>query len=144
MILPLNQEELNKLPLDMLVRRMDSILLHTNRERYGDNLTDVWKVNLVSDIINTNQIMTFLDKVQKRIAWITFDYLAELELNSVTKCFANRILFTPDYNEITSWLSPTFRLREGAIRQYQIISNRIAMEIFMDLLHCVDTGRAGR
>jgi hypothetical protein len=38
------------------------------------------------------------------------------------------------------WASPIFRLRFGAINQYQIISSRISIEIFIDLLYCIETG----
>src|SRR5258708_27278921 len=43
--------------------------------------------------------------------------------------------------EAFSWHVPLLRLRDGAIRQYQIMCSRIAMEIFMDLLHCIETGQ---
>lgn len=128
---------LKALPFEKLVQRMDDILLRSNYERYGATHLPM---SLVSKIISTAQIVALPDDKKRRIAHIAFDYLVELELNSVSSGFTNRILFTPEYDEKTSWLSPVFRLRHGAIHQYQIISSRIALEIFMDLLHCIETG----
>ena len=133
------QAELEELPVSVLVQRMDEILQGSLAERYGVNRNG-FPENLVSDIITTKKVSGYPEALQKKIAHITFAYLVELELNSVSSGFANAILFTRDYDEKTSWLSSTFRLREGAIRQYQIVSSRIAMEIFMDLLHCIETG----
>lgn len=138
-MLPLSQAELDELSVSALVERMDVLLQQSRTERYGPKRGG-FPESLVSHIISTKRVSVFSDVLQRRIAHITFAYLVELELNSVSSGFANAILFTSDYDERTSWLSPTFRLREGAIRQYQIVSSRISMEIFMDLLYCIETG----
>ena len=138
-MLPLSQVELDELPVAALVERMDALLQESRTERYGTN-RNVFPESLVSQIISTQRVSALLDDLRKRIANISFAYLVELELNSVSSGFANTVLFNGDYDEQASWLSPTFRLREGAIRQYQIVSSRIAMEIFMDLLYCIETG----
>lgn len=139
-MLQLSQAELDDLSVSALVERMDALLQRSRTERYGPD-RGLFPESLVSHIITAKRVSAFPDALQKRIAHISFAYLVELELNSVSSGFANHILFTCDYDERTSWLSPTFRLREGAIRQYQIMSSRIAMEIFMDLLYCIETGK---
>jgi hypothetical protein len=136
LIEPLDRPALQALSLEKLVERMDRILLRSDQER-GHH--DSFPVNLVSSIIKTKKVTALQDEQKRKVAHIAFDYLVERELNSVSSSFANKILFTPEYND-SAWLSPTFRLRHGAIQQYQIISSRIAMEIFMDLLHCIETG----
>lgn len=137
---PLDQNELNCLALLDLVRRMDEILLQSVIERYGQ-VHEGLPVCLVSDIVNAPMVAAQSDENRRRIAHIAFSYLIQLELHSVSSGFSNTILFTPDYNDTASWNSPLFRLRHGAIHQYQIVSSRMAMEIFMDLLHCIDTGQ---
>jgi hypothetical protein len=138
-MMPLDQCELKGLALPELVRRMDEILLQSIRERYGQ-VHEGFPVCLVSDIVNTQKVAAKSDEQRRRIAYIAFSYLVQLELYAVSSGFSNAILFTPDYDDTSSWKSPLFRLRDGAIRQYQIVSSRIAMEIFMDLLSCIETG----
>jgi len=136
----ISQEELNELSVSDLVERMDALLQRSRRERYAPLPKGFPAESLVGQIITTKKVSVFSDTIQKRIAHIAFAYLVELELNHVSGGFANALLYNSDYDEQTSWLSPTFRLRDGAIRQYEIVSSRIAMEIFMDLLHCIETG----
>lgn len=136
---PLDQRALKDMALSDLVRRMDEILLESVRERYGQ-IHEAFPVSLVSDIVDSQKVAAQPDEQRRRIAYITFAYLVQLDLHAVSSGFANRILFTPEYDDKSSWQSPLFRLRDGAIRQYQIVSSRIAMEILMDFLHCVETG----
>lgn len=119
---------------------MDEILLQSIIERYGQ-VHEGFPICRVSDILNTQKVVAKSDEQRRKIAYITFSYLVQLELHSVSSGFSNKILFTPDYNDTSSWQSPLFRLRDGALSQYQIVSSRIAMEIFMDLLHCIETGQ---
>ena len=136
----LDQQALKDLALPELVRRMDEIFLESVRERYGQ-IHEAFPVSLVSDIVDSRRVSAESVEQRRRIAYITFAYLVQLDLHAVSGGFANRILFTPEYDDKSSWQSPLFRLRDGAIRQYQIVASRIAMEIFMDLLHCIETGR---
>jgi hypothetical protein len=137
---PLDQSELNCLELPELIHRMDEILLQSIIERYGQ-VHEGFPVCRVSDILNTQKVVAQSDEQRRKIAYIAFSYLVQLELHAVSSGFSNRILFTPDYNDTSSWQSPLFRLRDGAIRQYQIVSSRMAMEIFIDLLYCIETGQ---
>ena len=136
---PLEEHDLKNLGLAALVQRMDELILESIRERYGQ-IHDAFPVCLVSDIVDSQKVAAQAEEQKGKIAHIAFAYLIQLELNAVSSGFANRILFTPDYDDKSSWMSPLFRLRDGAIRQYQIVSSRMAMEIFMDLLHCIETG----
>lgn len=137
---PLDQSELNLLELPALIHRMDEILLQSIIERYGQ-VHEGFPVCRVSDILNTQKVVAQSVEQRRKIAYISFSYLIQLELHSVSSGFSNAILFTQGYNDTSSWQSPLFRLRDGALSQYQIVSSRIAMEIFMDLLHCIETGQ---
>ncbi len=118
---------------------MDEILRESVIERYGQ-VHEAFPLCLVSDILSTQKIAAQSQEQQRLIAHIAFAYLVQLDLHSVSGGFSNKILFTEAYDPNSSWKSPLFRLRDGAIRQYQIVASRIAMEIFMDLLHCIEEG----
>ena len=134
----LTEEELDSLPLKELIQRMDDFLLESNEERYG-KLPDGLTISLPRELVNTAVVQKWQEPEVRKIAYLVFSYLVQLELSSVSSGFANRILFTEAY-KTTDWKSPVFRLRDGVIRQYQIISSRMAFEIFIDLLYCVETG----
>ena len=114
MLKPIPQSELDNLELQALVQRMDELLLYSIHERYG-KVPEGFSVSLVSQVINTQKVEVRTDVERRRIAYIAFSYLVELELNSVSSGFANAILFTSGYDEKRSWASPLFRLRDGAI-----------------------------
>ena len=133
----LTEEALDSLPLKELIQRMDDFLLKSNEERYG-KLFDGF-ISLPSELVNTDVVQNWQEPEIRKIAYLVFSYLVQLELSSVSSGFANRILFTEAY-KTTDWQSPVFRLRDGVIRQYQIVSSRIAFEIFIDLLYCIETG----
>lgn len=139
MLNPISQNELDTLDLNELIQRMDEFLLQSIYERYG-KIHEGFPVPLVSEIVATQKVAICADKEKRQITYIAFHYLVEIELHSVSSGFVNALLFTPEYDEKKSWASPNFRLREGAIRQFQIISSGIAMELFIDLLYCIETG----
>jgi hypothetical protein len=136
---PIDEAALKELRLPELVQRMDALITESIVERYGV-CNESFRKGLVSDIVNSKQVSVLSEDKQRKIAYIAFSYIVQMELNSVASGFSNKILFTQEYDEKLSWQSPVFRLRDGAIAQYEIISSRIAMEIFMDLLHCIETG----
>ena len=140
MIAPIELPTLGTLPLDRLVQRMDDILRYSTIERYGV-ICDEFSLDLVLQIIETKRVCALSDDVQRHVAHIAFSYLVQLEMGSVASGMRNTLLYNAQYDEKTSWQSPAFRLRDGALDQYQIVSSRIAMEIFMDLLYCIDTGQ---
>jgi hypothetical protein len=134
----LTEEELDSLPLKELVQRMDDFLLKSNEERYG-KLPDGFTIHLPSELVNTIVVQKRQELEIRKIAYLVFSYLVQLEQSSVSSGFANEILFPKGFKPI-DWASPTLRLRFGAINQYQIICSRIAFEIFIDLLHTIETG----
>jgi hypothetical protein len=140
MIHAIDETTLKTLPLANLVQRMDDILCRSVIERYGV-IRNEFQPQLISHIIATKKVRALPDDVQRYLAHIAFSYLVQLEMGSVSSGMSNALLYNDKYNEKTSWQSPVFRLRDGAIHQYQIVSSRIAMEIFMDLLYCIDTGQ---
>ena len=131
---------LQALPLGSLVQRMDDILLNSIMERYG-TLSNLFPINLVSHVISTKKVCALSPETQRHVAHITFAYLIQSELEAVAAGMSNVLVYNNQYDAECSWQSPAFQLRAGAIKQYQIISSRIAMEIFMDLLYCVNTGQ---
>jgi hypothetical protein len=118
---PLNQSEMDNFELPELVHRMDEIVLQSIIERYGQ-VHEGFPICRVSDIVNTQKVIAQSDGHRRKIAHIAFSYLVQLELHAVASGFSNKILFTPDYNDASSWTSPLFRLREdrplGGIRRY--------------------------
>lgn len=139
MIHSISEAELDTLSLDSLVRRMDEFLLQTHRERY-DNFPEIFPIAVPSELIHSISVRQRPDVEIRRIAYICFSYLVQLQLDSVSSGFANRLLYTEDY-KLSDWGSPVFRLRNSAIQQYQIICSRIAFEIFIDLLYAIETGQ---
>ena len=134
----LTEEELDTLPLKEQVQRMDEFLLQSQQERYGD-LPFIEPISLTSALINSKTVMQRSEIEIRKIAYLAFSYLTQLELSSISSGFANRILYTESYKP-SAWKSPTFRLRDGVISQYQIVCSRIAFEIFIDLLYTIETG----
>ena len=117
---------------------MDTFLLQSQQERYGD-ITPLNPISLVSSLVNSKAV-TQLSEIQvRKIAYLVFSYLIQLELSSVSSGFSNKILYTESY-KLSDWSSPTFKLRDGVISQYQIVCSRIAFEIFIDLLYTIETG----
>jgi hypothetical protein len=139
MLEPISRDELRDMSLPDIVRRMDEILVVAEEQRHGP-IPNEFPVPVVSDIINTKKARALPQDAIRALAHIAFSYRVQLELDSIAAGIANRVLFTPDFNNETSWFSPVFRLRHGALRQYEIVSSRMAMEIFMDLLYFIDTG----
>src|SRR6266702_3338911 len=84
---PLDQHELKNLALPHLVRRMDEILFQSIRERYGQ-IPDGFPVGLVSDIVNTKKVSAQSDEQRRRIAYLTFSYLVQVELHLVSGGFS--------------------------------------------------------
>lgn len=118
---------------------MDQLVLTSHRERYGEP-RESFPISLPSELMSTICVKEINEQAKRAIAYICFSYLIQLELSSIASGFANKILYTESYDPKESWRSPVFRLRDGAISQYQVICGRIAFELFMDLVHCIQTG----
>ena len=138
MISPIDAPALAALSLPDLVRRMDDILGCSIIERDGAIPDELYHYR-VSQIITTRRVSKLPEDTQRYLAHIVFSYLVQSEMGSVVSGISNALLYNERYDEKLSWQSPIFRLRHGALHQYQIVSSRIAMEIFMDILYCIDT-----
>lgn len=136
---PTSESDLAAIPLETLVARMDEFLSRAHRERYGEP-SHMFPIALPSEVTKSLTVRSRSDAEIRHIAHICFSYLVQLEMDAVASGFANALLYTSAYSD-SDWQSPVFRLRDGAIRQYQIVGSRIAFEVFIDLLHAVDTGR---
>jgi hypothetical protein len=139
MLHPIDQSELASLSLPFLVQRMDQILIAAELERYGA-IREGFPVPVVSDVLNTSRVLSLPDDARRIVAHIAFSYLVQMDLTRVSGGIGNRVLYTPQFNKETSWVSPLFQLRHDALRQYDIVSSRMAMEILMDLLYFIDVG----
>jgi len=139
----ITQNDLEKLSTEELISRMDDILLKSSYERYSYLPKDFprQEIPLVSQLIKTSRLSILADDVKREIANIAFDYLVQLELNSVGAGIFNIITSIHGHSNQELWLSPLFRLRQGVIYQYIVAFSRVAMEIFMDLLYFVEKGK---
>jgi len=52
----------------------------------------------------------------------------------------NHYIYAPNYSEETTWNSPNIQIKSAALRQWGIVSSRISMECFMQLLHYLGEG----
>lgn len=136
---PITESDLDSLALGSLAERMDAFLLQSELERYG-NFSPLSPFPIVSDILKTNQIFQKSEAERRRIAYLCFNFLVQVQMLSVASGMTNKILYTSSYTE-KDWCSPVFRLREGALRQCETIGSRIAFEIFIDLLYFIETGK---
>lgn len=135
----LSDHDLDALSIAALVARMDEFLHVQHIERYGMPPFDQFK-QCVSDIANTKLIAEQPEKARRKIAYLTFSYLVQMQLCSVSSGIENKVLYDENYSE-AKWQSPSFRLRHGALFQYQAIGSRIAFEVFIDLLYVIENGK---
>jgi hypothetical protein len=126
--------------LEQLVERMDAVLLQSNHERYSYLPKDFprQEIPLVSQLMITKKLAILSDDSKRAVAHIAFAYLAQMACIFVSSGFTNNLHHNSD--EKTSWLSPTFQIQHGMVRQYQITASRTLMDIFMDLLYCIENG----
>jgi hypothetical protein len=134
---PITELELDSLPVEGLVARMDAFLMESEMERYGCHAPS--SVPLVQQVMATAEVRSKDEQLRRKIAYICFSYLMQLQMNSVASGMTNKVLYTPQYTE-QDWSSPVFRLREGALRQYQTVGSRIAFEVFIDVLYLIENG----
>jgi hypothetical protein len=143
---PLRKEELDALPLLELVARMDRVLEVNRLERYGREVLQLFDHKpTVAEFVATKLVSQATDN-QRGLVYLFFGFLVQMELCEVATGISNKVLYNSSFHQTESWRSPAFRLRHGVLWQYDILASRVAMEVFMDLLHALDTGRrlAGR
>lgn len=139
---PLTADELDSLSLADLVARMDKVLDVNRLERYGTPILRPFDDRpTVTAFVASKTVGQKSLEEQRYLAYLFFSFLVQMELCEVSSGIANKVLFDNNYHETESWNSPAFNLRHGVIRQYDILASRVAMDIFMDLLYALDTGK---
>ena len=141
-LIPLTDEELDSLSVEGLVARMDHFLATNRLERYGAvTVAEGFSSRpTVAEFVATNAISQQSDDRRRALAHLCFGFLIQLELCEVAGGMANRELYNHNFNAECNH-SPAFRLRDGVFWQYDIVASRMAMEVFMDLLYSIDTGK---
>jgi hypothetical protein len=120
---------------------MDSVLEVNRLERYGpDILQHLNYKPTVAEFVATKLISQQTEN-QRSLVYLFFGFLVQMELCEVAAGISNRVLYDSSFHQTENWRSPAFRLRHGVLWQYDILASRVAMEVFMDLLHALDTGK---
>lgn len=135
----ISDQELDALSLVELISRMDTFLFVAHGERYG-SIHPASPEPTVSELMCATLIANKPEDERRRIAYVSFGYLAQVQFSSISSGIANRVLFDNEF-EVAKWQSPVFRLRHAALTQYQIVCSRIAFEVFIDLLYVIETGQ---
>ena len=137
------KEELAQLNNSDLALRMDNILLEREVENYGAESVARNKVfrdmRSVVTILNTSHVQKKDDIKQRKICYLTFNTLLQLEYTSLTSAFKNHYVYRHNSTMTQNWNSSSTQVTNGALTQFGIISSRITMECFMQLLHYLDT-----
>ena len=136
MINKLDQNELSNLSINDLSIRMDNILLEHVNERYGSIISkDILDFKpSVSKILNTNTVKKMTDCNKRKLCYLTFNTLLQMEYTNFTFGASNLYIHNKTKND-NKWQSATTQIRNAAITQFGIISSRISMECFMELLY---------
>jgi hypothetical protein len=134
----LTELQLDGLTLSQLTERMDNFLLDIHNKKTPPGL-HVFPPRLPSQLLSCSLVNRYPDQAQRRIAYQAFSLLLQLELNMSACGISNKLLFGVNHNP-ENWRNPMFRLQEGVLHQYHLIGSRISFEIFMDLLHLIETG----
>lgn len=135
----LTEQQLDALSLNQLVGRMDAFLLDIFQKRAAPSAVQVLPAKLPSQLMSCDLVLRHPEDKQRRIAYQAFSFLLQLEFNMSACGISNKLLFGVNHNP-QNWFNPMFRLQEGVLHQYHLIGSRISFEIFMDLLHLIETG----
>lgn len=139
MILELSKEELNNLSVEQLVSRMDALLEANELERYGVHFQ--FNRPSVRAILNTKHVQEMCLEKQRAVCHLVFNTLLQMEYSQVAAAASNSLVYGPNFNERESWKSVKVQVNRSALIQFEIISSRIVMECFMELLHYLGEGK---
>jgi len=143
MIPELSKEELRQLPVIELTSRMDAILEANEIERYGSEVfqlkNDMPGRPSVTRVLQTKHVQRMDIEKQRTLCYLTFNTLLQMEYSNVASSASNVIVYTPNFNG-ESWKSVRTQVNSAALDQFQIISSRISMECFMELVHYLGEG----
>ena len=144
MIPELTKEEIANLSVDDLSNRMDAILEANELERYGPQIHAIKMEGhgrpSVRKVLNTKHVQSVSLEKQRVICYLTFNTLLQMEYSSVASAASNTIVYTPGFDNDKSWKSVKVQVNNAALNQFGIISSRISMECFMELLHYLGEG----
>ena len=140
----LTKEELAQLSNDELASRMDTILLEKELENYGQEIVALNKVfrdmRSVVTILNTPYVQKLDEPKKRKICYLTFNTLLQMEYTSFTSGAKNHYIYRHTSTRKVDWSSSSTQVNNAALTQFGIISSRISMECFMQLLHYLGTG----
>ena len=136
----MSSEQLDSLPTEELIIRMDEFINDSFNERNSHLPPNLFRLpnKLVSQLICTQSVQSKSDEIKRKIAYLCFSYLIQSDLGLVNLGMTNLVLYS-NFNE-SKWRSPLFRLNHAALTQYQIVASRMAFEVFIDLLLVLETG----
>jgi hypothetical protein len=137
MIEQLDNEQLQALSLNDLASRMDSIIFTSYLERYGVNPIEKPSVR---KILSTKNVKEMPEDKQHFVCHLTFNYLLQMEYTEFTFAVTNQYIYGDKSNDKTRWSSSKIQIRNAALKQACIISSRISMECFMQLVYFLGTG----
>lgn len=145
MISPLTKDDISHLPLNDLIVRMDSIFRFYAEERYGRDWINISHYfdhrPTVTKVISSKHVQQMPEEKQRMVCHLTFNCLLQMEYTEFTAGATNHYVYGSGYNEKHSWSSPSLQIRNAALIQFGIVSSRIAMECFMELVHYLGTGQ---
>lgn len=140
---PLEPDKLDKLDLVELAQRMDLILKTDREETYGERVAitfDQMRPSIAA-FVATARVMALPAEQQRKICYMLFGLFLQLRYCEVAAGAANRFVYIDQFDKTRSWQSPRIQICNAACNQWEIVSSRIAMEIFLNLIHFINTGR---
>lgn len=139
---PLSEKEIKSLSLEELINRMDNIRFSIQVEKYGLEWASIQDRHKffprVIDLLNTSKGRLLGEKRARKLVDAAFRYLLQMDMLSSNLGMMNEMIYR--HEKSNSWQSPRHWTRAAALKQYQIVASRIALECFFDLMHIADRG----
>lgn len=147
MINPIDIAEYNNLKTDALASRMDAIIQESIIERYGEVAHKLKMFDhqpSVVEILQTKLVRQLEPEKQREICHLAFKCILQMQYTEFSHAATNHYVYGQNYNEDLTWQSPNLQIKNAALRQWGIVSSRISMECFMQLLHYLGEGERVR
>ncbi|MCK4829757.1 hypothetical protein KA005_79265, partial [bacterium] len=122
---------------------MDTIIQESIVERYGEV---AYKLKMfdhqptVAKILETKHVEQLDPEKQREICHLAFKCILQMQYTEFSHAATNHYIYGTKYNEDAIWKSPNIQIKYAALRQWGIVSSRISMECFMQLLHYLGKG----
>lgn len=126
--------ELGEMSDDDLWKRMDAILCISRHERNPYYAADYSLDLYVKRIIDTALYQSFPLELKRKLIWMGFDFIVQMEYLSVANGFSNAVLDSKYFKQ-NGFLSPTVQLSLSAANQTTIVGSRIAFERLMHFIY---------